>query len=121
MAVGAFQRADEGALLGPALPFAVLDLVGVFVRWLVVPQSGRFVFEHAGHGRDPLKFLVVAAKNEMIFVDPVFRFSLLLEHDPFRKPVPTFRDHALARRLRDFARLRNVGSDGIYRTRANRY
>src|SRR5690242_6382005 len=49
MAIGAFQRAHEGALLGPALPFAVLDLVGVFLGRLVVPKSGRLVFQHAGH------------------------------------------------------------------------
>src|SRR5689334_3516790 len=51
MAIGAFQRAHEGALLGPALPFAVLDLVGVFLVRLVVPKSGRLVFQHAGHVR----------------------------------------------------------------------
>ena len=55
MAVGAFQRAHEGALLGPALPFAVLDLVGVFLGRLVMPEPGRFVFQHSGHVRDPLK------------------------------------------------------------------
>src|SRR6266566_1196315 len=49
MAVGSFERADEGALLGPALPFAVLDLVGVFFRRLIVPEPGRFVFQHSGH------------------------------------------------------------------------
>src|SRR5215510_1016365 len=33
----------------------------------------------------------------MTFFESSPRFSLLLEHDLFRKPVPTFRDHALAR------------------------
>src|SRR5262245_4546616 len=32
----------------------------------------------------------------MTFFESSSRFSLLLEHDLFRKPVPTFRDHALA-------------------------
>src|SRR3984885_2813893 len=49
VAVGAFQRPHEGALLGPAVPFAVLDLVGVFRRRLVVAESGRFMFQHSGH------------------------------------------------------------------------
>src|SRR5215469_7838724 len=31
----------------------------------------------------------------MIFVESAFRFSLLFEHDLFRKPALTFRDHAL--------------------------
>ncbi|TPL04608.1 hypothetical protein FJ567_03065 [Mesorhizobium sp. B2-4-16] len=30
------------------------------------------------------------------FVEPSSRSSSLLKHDLFRKPVPTFRDHALA-------------------------
>src|SRR5215472_9020037 len=61
MAVGAFQRAYERALLGPALPFAVLDLVGIFLGRLVVSESGRFVFQHAGHVRDPSKLFALAA------------------------------------------------------------
>src|ERR1700730_13118351 len=35
----------------------------------------------------------------MIFSEnrfPLFGITLLNQHDPFRKPVPTFRDHALA-------------------------
>jgi hypothetical protein len=34
----------------------------------------------------------------MILGGSVFRFSLLFEHDLFRKPESTFRDHALAQR-----------------------
>src|ERR1700730_5339194 len=49
MAVGSLDRADEGTLLGPSLPFAVLDLVGVFFRRLIVPEPGRFMFQHSGH------------------------------------------------------------------------
>ena len=46
MAVGAFERADEGALLGPALPVLVF-LFRAFAR-LIVPHAGR-IFENASH------------------------------------------------------------------------
>src|ERR1700689_2677213 len=49
MAVGAFEGADESALLRPALPFAVLDLVGIFIGRLVMAEAGHFVFQHSGH------------------------------------------------------------------------
>jgi hypothetical protein len=60
VAVGAFERAHESALLGPALPFAVLDLVGVFVRRLVVAKPGRFVFQHSSHVHGPVKLFRIA-------------------------------------------------------------
>ena len=60
VAVGAFERAHESALLRPALPFAVLDLVGVFLGRLVVAEPGRFVFQHSSHVRAPLKLFAVA-------------------------------------------------------------
>jgi hypothetical protein len=37
-----------------------------------------------------------AAKAKWDWVQLPFRFSLLFEHDLFRKPVSTFRDHALS-------------------------
>ena len=49
VAVGAFEGAHESAFFRPALPLAVFDLVGVFVRRFVVPKPGRFVFQHTGH------------------------------------------------------------------------
>ena len=54
VAVGAFERAYEGALLGPAIPFAVLDLVGVFLGRLVVAEPRGLVFEHSCHARSVL-------------------------------------------------------------------
>ena len=47
MAVGAFQRAHEGALLGPALPVLVF-LLGASSARLVVARR-REAFENAGH------------------------------------------------------------------------
>src|SRR5262245_60483321 len=38
---------------------------------------------------------VSASKARILFFESASRFSLLLEHDLFRKPVSTFRDHAL--------------------------
>src|SRR5690349_14902982 len=35
-------------------------------------------------------------KARWLFFESPSRFRLLLEHDVFRKPVPTFRHHALA-------------------------
>jgi hypothetical protein len=37
-------------------------------------------------------------KAKMILAEWNFRFSLLFEHDLFRKPVSTFRDHAARRK-----------------------
>ena len=48
MAVGAFERAHEGALLGPALPLVVLLLLGVFVG-LVVADARPYLFVHPCH------------------------------------------------------------------------
>src|SRR5260370_42240286 len=47
----------------------------------------------------------------MILVESAFRFSLLFEHDLFRKPVSTFRDHALMPATPDelFAYLNTLG------------
>jgi len=36
----------------------------------------------------------VAAKARRLFFESSSRFGLLVEHDFFRKPVSTFRDHA---------------------------
>src|ERR1700733_5999746 len=57
MAVGAFERTHEGAVLRPALPFGVLDRVGVFLRRLIMAEPGNFVLQHAGHGALPLSAL----------------------------------------------------------------
>jgi Ala-tRNA(Pro) deacylase len=47
----------------------------------------------------------------MILVESAFRFSLLFEHDLFRKPTSTFRDHALMPATPDelFAYLDTLG------------
>ena len=48
MAIGAFERPHEGALLCPALPFLVLLLLGVFVG-LVVTDARPGLLVHACH------------------------------------------------------------------------
>ena len=48
VAVRAFQRPHEGALLCPALPLLVLLLLGIFVR-LVVADAWPHLFVHACH------------------------------------------------------------------------
>src|SRR5262249_35591950 len=50
--VGAFQRAHEGALLGPALPLLVLLLLGIFVG-LVVTNARPYLIVHARHCGPP--------------------------------------------------------------------
>jgi hypothetical protein len=42
----------------------------------------------------PASILLGPAKAKWDLVESLFRFSLLFEHDLFRKPASTFRDHA---------------------------
>src|SRR4029077_13742805 len=48
----------------------------------------------------------------MMIFESSFRSSLLLEHDLFRKPVSTFRDHALIESLRIRPAPRRIGPVG---------
>ena len=96
MAIGAFERAHEGALLRPTLPFGVLDRVGVFRRRLVVAEPGDFVFQHSGHSAIPVLSLRRAAAAL-----PVKRISLALR----------------AARLSDFCYARNVVTGAKTRAR----
>src|SRR5262249_42107598 len=57
--IGAFQRAHEGALLGPALPLFVLLLLGVFV-WLVVTNARPYLIVHACHCGPPFQSVALA-------------------------------------------------------------
>src|SRR5262249_61163613 len=50
--IGAFERAHEGALLGPALPPFVLLLLGEFFL-LVLPHPPPYLIVHARHCGPP--------------------------------------------------------------------
>src|SRR5262245_62443133 len=58
--VGAFQRAHEGALLGPALPLLVLLLLGIFVG-LVVTNARPYLIVHARHCGPPFESVAACA------------------------------------------------------------
>src|SRR6516165_2351653 len=55
VAIGAFQRAHEGALLGPALPPFVLLLLG-----LVVTNARPYLIVHARHRGPPFESAALA-------------------------------------------------------------
>ncbi len=84
VAIGAFERAHEGALLRPALPFAVLDLVGVFLGRLVVAEPGRFVFQHSSHARSVVFAVLRRTRVPLQLPEnqPAWRFAVVITGFP---------------------------------------
>src|SRR5262249_47253032 len=57
--VGAFQRAHEGALLGPALPLLVLLLLGIFVS-VVATNARPYLIVQRRHSWPPFESVALA-------------------------------------------------------------